>query len=141
MPLGSPSEWTSQLVRFLCSGRLPGIAPGMSREAVRRSVGEPHDTSAFGHPPTIWKYGPFELHFVAGRVSRIYADDLATHPVRAEVEVLLTQNAVGFQSEPNPYEPETELVVTAADAAVLFSAGGYALAVWAPARRVNESSF
>jgi len=56
----------STLQRFLTSGQLGDLVPGVSRDFVRQRLGEPYDVSA-QRKSEVWKYGPVELGFYKDR--------------------------------------------------------------------------
>ena len=55
-------EWWS---RFSRTGNIAPLELGFTREQVRATLGDPHDTSAAkpGQPRGIWVYGALEFHF------------------------------------------------------------------------------
>lgn len=93
------------LLAFLRTGRFGNIGLGTKRAHVEAMLGRP-DFEAKATPrsevPAIWKYGPWELHFVVSRtpatasedpVSLIYADDISKPLAR-----------VGSSSSAQPWE-------------------------------------
>jgi hypothetical protein len=117
-----------QFTEFIISGRLGKIEPGMSRADVEAVAGTPDDvggTSRRYSRPSIWSYGPFELHFDgnADRIERIFSDRLETAPSLSEVEALLRESDVDCEKLPWPFHDEHAVHVKASSGVEMIFTG------------------